>query len=133
MSTSNIDQKTLVSTAAGVPPDVAGLWDADLVQYAELDALTPLEAMAAAHGITAETYKKVYWDGCHYRGHLYGLVSTPAVIALHYNKRLFRGVGLDPDRPPTTLADFDRCAAALDQTDAGRLRRAGYLRPRRGT
>ena len=27
LSMSSINQKTLVSTAAGVPPDVAGLWD----------------------------------------------------------------------------------------------------------
>ena len=29
LSMSNIDQKTLVATAAGVPPDVAGLWDSN--------------------------------------------------------------------------------------------------------
>jgi hypothetical protein len=28
LSMSSINQKTLVSTAAGVPPDVAGVWDA---------------------------------------------------------------------------------------------------------
>ena len=42
VSTSNIDRKTLVATAAGVPPDLAGMWDPQLVQFAALDALTPL-------------------------------------------------------------------------------------------
>ena len=127
VSTSNITQKTLVSTAAGVPPDVAGLFNEDLAQFAELDALTPLDELAAGRGIGAGLYKKVYWDGCHYGGHLYCLVSTPAAIALHYNKAAFRSAGLDPDRPPATIAEFDRAAAALDVVDGGHLRRAGYL------
>src|SRR2546429_1660520 len=33
--------KTLISTAAGVPPDVAGLWDAQVSQFADLNATIP--------------------------------------------------------------------------------------------
>src|SRR5436190_23616093 len=33
MSMGDVDQKTLVATAAGVPPDIAGLWEAQLVQF----------------------------------------------------------------------------------------------------
>ena len=36
MSMSDIDQKTLVSTAGGVPPDIAGLWDPMVVQLGSL-------------------------------------------------------------------------------------------------
>src|SRR5580704_14629071 len=39
LSMSNIDQKTLVATAAGVPPDVAGLWDPTIIQFGALGAL----------------------------------------------------------------------------------------------
>ena len=38
VSSSTINQKTLVATAAGVPPDVAGLFDVNLVQFAAMDA-----------------------------------------------------------------------------------------------
>jgi multiple sugar transport system substrate-binding protein len=135
VSTSNIETKALVSIAAGVPPDVAGMWDRNLVQMAALGALTPLDDLAARHGITAATYKKVYWDSLHWDGHLYGLISTPATIALVYNRRIFHesakellAAGCDPDRAPRTLAEFDRYAAALDVKDAsGRLVRAGIL------
>ena len=135
VTTSSIDKKTLVATAAGVPPDISGMWDPQLAQFAALDALTPLDEMAAAHGITAATYKKVYWDGCHYGGHLYALVSTPATVAMIYNKAVFaeradalRAAGCDPGRPPRTLAELDRYAAVLDQTDDhGRLVRTGFL------
>jgi len=52
LSISRIDQKTLVSTAAGVPPDIAGLWDTQLAQFAAMDALEPLDDLAAEFGIT---------------------------------------------------------------------------------
>jgi ABC-type glycerol-3-phosphate transport system substrate-binding protein len=135
VSTSNIDQKTLAAVAAGVPPDVTGMWDRNLAQYAAQQALVPLDDLAKSHGITAATYKKVYWDACHWDGHLYCLVSTPATISLIYNKRLFRehadklrAAGCDPDRPPRTLQELDRYAAALDEKDAqGHLVRMGIL------
>ncbi|HEX4055374.1 MAG TPA: extracellular solute-binding protein [Tepidisphaeraceae bacterium] len=139
LSMSNIDQKTLVATAAGEPPDVAGLWDTKIPQFGELGALTPLDDMAAAHGITAGYYKPVYWRGCHYNGHLYSLVSTPATIALFYNTKIFhenaaelRAAGLDPDRAPRTLHELDRYASVLNTFKIGpdgrkHLDRAGYI------
>lgn len=89
VSMSQIDQKTLISTAAGVPPDIAGLWDTQLAQFAAMDAIEPLDALAAEHGITADRYKPAYWKVVHYDNKLYGLVSTGSVIALHYNTQLF--------------------------------------------
>lgn len=135
VSTSNISQKTLVATAAGVPPDVAGLWDANLVQFAALDALEPLDDLAAAHHITPALYKPVFWKTCFYNSHLYALISTPGVIALHYNTALFkqnaaklRAAGLDPARPPKTLDELDAYSAALTQfAPDGHLDHAGFL------
>jgi len=42
VSMSQIDRKTLISTAAGVPPDVAGLWDTQVLQFASMGALEPM-------------------------------------------------------------------------------------------
>src|SRR4028118_1146068 len=113
LSMSSINQKTLVSTAAGVPPDVAGVWDAQVPQFAAVDALEPLDELAAAKGITQSYYKPVYWKGCSYNGRLWAMVSTPAAVALHYNKRIFKenaaglkDPGLDPDRAPQTLDEL---------------------------
>jgi ABC-type glycerol-3-phosphate transport system substrate-binding protein len=135
MSTSNINGKTLVATAGGTPPDIAGIWDWNLVQYASLDALEPLEDMARAAGITSATYKPVYWNACNYKGHLWALISTPAVVALHYNRQAFeqnaavlRKAGLDPFRPPRTLDELDAYADALTVVDPkGHLVHAGYF------
>lgn len=135
MSMTDIDQKTLISIAAGVPPDIAGTWDTQIAQYAALGAVEQLDDLAAAHGITEDDYLPVYWRGCSYNGHLYALVSTPGVVALLYNKQIFkecaaqlRAAGLDPDGPPRTLNEFDRYAAVFDQKSPdGQLRRVGYL------
>jgi multiple sugar transport system substrate-binding protein len=135
LSISRVDQKTLVAAAAGVPPDVAGLWDGQLVQFAALNALEPLEDLAAAHGITDGYYKDVYWKACNWNGHLWALISTPAAAALHWDKSIFRqeadklrAAGLDPDQPPKTIDELDRYAEVLNTRDAaGRIDRAGYL------
>ena len=42
LGTSDPEQKTLVSTAGGVPPDIAGLYDFDISQFASRNALLPL-------------------------------------------------------------------------------------------
>ena len=123
-SLSEVDRKTLVATAAGVPPDVAGLWAGQLVQFAAMDALEPLDEYAAAHHIASDYYKPIYWKACHYDGHLWCLISTPAAVALHYNKEIFqahaddlRKAGFDPDRPPRTLAELDAYAEILTSYD----------------
>jgi multiple sugar transport system substrate-binding protein len=135
LSTSSIEQKTLVAIAGGVPPDVAGLYNQDISQFGAMNSLEPLEDMASARGITAEKYKKVFWDEGHYDGHLYGLVSTAYDLALYYNKKIFaenapalRARGLDPNRAPRTIAEFDQYAQALDRIDStGRIIFAGYI------
>src|SRR5438128_11160684 len=42
LSVSQVDQKMLLATAGGNPPDVAGLWDFNVVVYADYNALLPL-------------------------------------------------------------------------------------------
>ena len=135
LSTSSIEQKTLVATSAGVPPDIAGLYNQNIPQFAALDALEPLDALAVERGITAAYYKPVFWEECRYEGRLFGLVSSAYNLALYYNTELFqqragalRAAGLDPDRPPKSIAELDAYAAALDVRDgSGRLVSAGYI------
>src|ERR1019366_4422010 len=135
MSTAAINQKVLVASAAGVPPDIAGVWDNNLVQFASLGALQPLDEMAKAHGITSSIYKPVYWNACTYKGHLWGLISTPGAVAMLYNRVTFeanaaalRAAGLDPTRPPRTIEELGRYSDALVQRDAsGRITRTGFF------
>src|ERR1700733_5260595 len=76
VSMSQIDRKTLISTAAGAPPDVAGLWDSQVLEFASMNALEPLDEYVRPVGLTRDHYKHVYYDGCEYKGTLYALPST---------------------------------------------------------
>ncbi len=143
-SMSQIDRKTLISTAAGVPPDVAGLWDGQVLQYASMNALEPLDDYARQYGMTRDKYKPVFYDGCKYNGTLYAIPSTVWCIALLWNKAVFlekaaeiRAAGLDPDRAPQTIDELDKYAAAIDTWEGSgkdrRLKLTGYIPLEPGT
>ena len=106
-SIGELDRKFMMATAGGVPPDVAGIWCSSLPVYAENNALTPLDHFASQYGINREKYIDVYWQLCSYRNHLWALPSTPTTLALVWNKKVFREAGLDPERPPRTIAELD--------------------------
>jgi ABC-type glycerol-3-phosphate transport system substrate-binding protein len=143
-SMSQIDRKTLISTAAGVPPDIAGLWDGQVLQFASMNALEPLDGYARQYGMTRDKYKPVFYDGCKYDGTLYAMPSTVWCIALLWNKAVFqekaveiRAAGLDPDRAPRTIAELDKYAAAIDTWEGTgknrRLKLTGYIPLEPGT
>jgi multiple sugar transport system substrate-binding protein len=136
MAISQLDRKALISAAAGVPPDIAGMWDRHVVQFAARDAVEPLDDLAREYGIDKNTYKPVFWNMCTWNGRLWALMTTPAIIGLHYNKHAFYdsadalyAAGLDPTRPPRTIAEFDRYALCIDKRDpkTGRYLRLGHL------
>jgi len=110
---SEMDQKLMLATAGGNPPDVAGLWSHSLPDFAEKGALTPIDGALRKAGITRDDYIGVYWDICLHRGLMWALPTTPATVALHWNKRMFREAGLNPDVPPKSLKELDLFAERL--------------------
>jgi ABC-type sugar transport system permease subunit/ABC-type glycerol-3-phosphate transport system substrate-binding protein len=127
LSVSAVNQKTLVATAGGNPPDLAGVWAQDVFDFADKEALTPLDEWAQGTALSRERFLPVYWDLGVYRGRLFGAVSVPALNALHWNKRMFREAGLDPERPPRTLAELDDFAQKLTRQQGGRIVQIGFL------
>jgi ABC-type glycerol-3-phosphate transport system substrate-binding protein len=79
--------------------------------------------------------KPVFFDACQHDGKLFGMPSTPGGVALHYNKRIFRekarelrAAGLDPNRPPRSIAELDAYSKAIETfDDRGNLTAAGFL------
>lgn len=57
---------------------------------------------------------KAHIDGSTWDGKQYGLPFIIDLSVWMYNKELFRQAGLDPESPPTTLAEFDAAARAVD-------------------
>jgi multiple sugar transport system substrate-binding protein len=113
LSVSSIDQKLMLATAGGNPPDVAGLWSHSINVFAGKGALTPLDGLMKRNNITKEQYTPVFWDLCKMYGFTWALPSTPATVALHWNKKIFREAGLDPNTPPRSIAELDTMAEKL--------------------
>ncbi|HRR83081.1 MAG TPA: extracellular solute-binding protein, partial [Planctomycetota bacterium] len=125
---SQIERKLLVAIAGGTPPDVAGSYAFCVAPYADRNALEPLSDRLQAAGMSRDDYVPVYWDLCEHRGRMWALPTTPATVALHWNKRLFRDAGLDPEKPPKTIAELDALAEKLTKRDAdGNLTQVGFL------
>ncbi len=127
-SVSQMDRKLMLSISGGVPPDVAGVWGRTIPVYAENNALLPLDKYAASSGITHDNYIDVFWKICSYRDHLWALPTTPACLALIWNKKLFREAGLDPEQPPRSIAELEQFNEKLiKRRPDGRLQSCGYL------
>src|ERR1700674_3311508 len=46
-------------------------------------------------------------------GRVYGIPTNGYTLGIYYNRKMFQAVGLDPDKPPTTWADFRSYAKEL--------------------
>lgn len=126
---SQIDVKLMLATAGGNPPDLAGLWSFSVPDFAEKGALTPINSALRRKGITREAFIPVFWDLCGHRGFQWAVPATPAALALHYNRALFREAGLDPDKPPQSLAELEALNEKLtlvELTRTGRVVRLAY-------
>ena len=56
---------------------------------------------------------KAYVDIATYKGKLYGAGFTPDVSILVWNKDLFKQAGLNPDKPPATIAEIHEDAKKI--------------------
>ncbi len=104
---SQIDVKLMLATAGGNPPDLAGLWSFSVPDFAEKGALTPISSALRRAGLTRDHFIPAYWDLCGHHGFQWAVPTTPAALALHYNRAIFREAGLDPDMPPQSLAELE--------------------------
>ncbi|MBL8877564.1 MAG: ABC transporter substrate-binding protein [Phycisphaerales bacterium] len=126
-SISDVDKRTLLATAGGDPPDIAGLFDHIVAQLADQNALLPLDSLAAEFDIRSDAFKPVWWQTGVFNDRLYALPSSPFTIALYYNRRLFREAGLDPDSPPRTIAELTDAIRRLTRYDEhGAITQAGF-------
>ncbi len=129
----DVAHKTLIATAGGDPPDVAGIGLENICMFADQAALQPLDGFIRSEGMTpekwSERYSPVYADMGVYRGVTWAVPSTPSMAALYWNKAMFRAAGLDPEHPPRTLAELDDMADKLTKRDpqTGRITQLGFL------
>lgn len=120
--------KVLTAIAGGNPPDiVSAVWLHQLVSMAGRDGLLPVTQYATASGITGKEYWPNVWDAWHYNGNLWGMAVTVNASTFAYRRDIFKEVGLDPDKPPTTIADLDAANKKLEKVDDKGIQRVGMI------
>lgn len=120
------DSKALVAIGGGDPPDIAGLYSYSVPQYAETGAAIPLADLGFKPDPSA--YAPGVWQMLTHQGRQWAGVNTCYTIALYYNRAHFREAGLDPDKPPRTIDQFNDVAQRLTiKGPAGEITRAGFV------
>ena len=125
-ATAGIDEKTQIAIAGGAPPDVVGLWNYSVPAFAAAGAILPLDELGRPHGINPEMYAAGVRQVTTYRGRMWATVNTAGVLALYYNKTQFKEVGLDPERPPRTIEEFDDMGRKLLLKKGEKIERMGF-------
>jgi multiple sugar transport system substrate-binding protein len=117
LSVSDIQRKLLIATAGNDAPDVAMLTSDILPQFADKNALMPFSSYLDIMQVELDDYVPVFLELCSLNDELYGLPASTVSLALHWNKQMFREVGLDPDVAPRTIDELDSFAEKLTRKD----------------
>lgn len=111
-------------------PDVGQVYAAGLSTVLQMENLVPLDTIYSSgeYEITVskdeiiENFIRTYT----YEGQTVSMPLNASSMLMYYNKDAAREAGLDPDAPPTTIAELAEWTAALTQRDAsGNVTRYG--------
>ena len=106
-------EKIVAAIASGNPPDLCELGSTFLPGLVADSTLLDLTDRVADLKSSL-----LGWDVVQYRGRAYAIPWLLGTRALYLNGDLFRRAGLDPLKPPTTWADFERAVIATDAVEA---------------
>ncbi len=122
-------EKLLTAIAGGAPPDLCSLEGSILASLAPQGCFQPLDQFMARHDfLDKERFFPHTLKAASYDGVAYAIPTTTDVTALLWNKDAFRRAGLDPERPPQTVAELEEYAAKLTIHDeSGSLVQIGFL------
>ncbi len=111
ISFSEIARQLALRVKAGNPPDVAQLAGNDTFVIAATGKLEPLDAY-----VNADLKARLKPDatmGLQYQDKLVALPWTLAPAGFWYNKSVMAKAGLDPEKPPRTIAELGAAMAAV--------------------
>lgn len=107
-------EKIVAAVAAGSPPDLCEIGSTFLPGLVADSTLVDLSDAVA--DLTSELFG---WDTARYLGRTYAIPWMLGTRALYMNGDLMRRAGLDPKKPPTTWAEFERAVRLIDAVDPG--------------
>ncbi len=121
----SITSKLLTAVAGGNPPDVVLASRYGVAEY--MAAVTPLNELAERDNINESMFYKWAWQESVYDGKLLGLPYDGTARALFYNKDHFKEAGLDPEKPPLTIAELEAAAKKLTKKEGNQYTRFGLI------
>jgi multiple sugar transport system substrate-binding protein len=122
------NQKFFTSVAAGTPPDVVFVDGPQVASWGEWGALEPLTERVESAGIQPDEYFPPTWRQTVYRDQVWALTfCADPNFGFAWNKKAFRRVGLDPERPPTNIDELTEYSHRLTRSEDGVLREIGLI------
>jgi multiple sugar transport system substrate-binding protein len=119
----------LTAMSGGTSPDVCILWDPSPVTlWARQGAIMDLTPYIDKSDLDMSQFVPAAAAWTQYKGAYYGLPFVDFNYGFYWNKAMFREAGLDPEKPPATIAELETYARALTKKDdAGKILQLGWL------
>ena len=122
------NQKFFTAVAARKPPEVIFVDGPQVAPWAEWGALAPLTDLCEQAGIEPDDYFAPCWRQNEYENDVWALTfCADPNFGFVWSKEAFRQAGLDPDKPPTTIAELDRYADLLTAKEGSEIARIGLI------
>lgn len=124
----NAEDKLLTAIAAGDPPDVFTEWNPYVAAFAQKHALVNLSTMMTGKyaGLKKGWFYPVAAQWGTYQNRMYAMPWMMNSFMLYYNKDMLKSAGQNPNKPPTTITQFDNAAAKEYVNQNGAVRQVGY-------
>jgi len=125
---SGVPQKLLTAIAGQQAPDIA-FCDASVAPaWTRLRIMSDLTPYFERDGIKLEDFFPVCAASMAYQDRVWSVQwDADANFPFFWNKGLFEKSGLDPEKPPLTIADIDACAKEINQVEGGRATQVGII------
>jgi ABC-type glycerol-3-phosphate transport system substrate-binding protein len=122
--------KYTTAMATGHGPDMvlAAGYNPPIPEWAANGLIQPLDAWLTQLHVPRSQWFPWVWKMMYFHGHVWDFMQEYDTTFFVWNKDVFQKAGLDPNRPPQTIAELDADAQKLTTFDAkGNLVRAGFV------
>lgn len=103
---SDMEKQLTIMAAANNAPDIAQLQGEMVITIALTNHLEPVDGLIPASYLN-QLPKGIYDSSSLLNGKHYAIPWAPAENGFWYNKKLMKQAGLDPEKPPKTMAELD--------------------------
>lgn len=123
------ETKFLAAVAGGDPPDVFTGWGNVIATWAEGEVIMCLDELISKNAPDMEEFLyPIASELGKYKGKTYSMSIDLSPLMIFWNKDLFKEVGLDPEKFPTTIEELDSIEGKFWKTDSkGMIERTGFL------